>query len=370
LTPPIEQRRLGTTGHPDRYFVRVEGPLMKLRFRELAPSLEKHLAPIYLIAGDEPLQLMQAADTIRAAARMQDYDERLVLDAEAGFDWNTLRNAVDHISLFAQRRILDLRMPAGKPGPAGSKALVDYALQPPADTLLLVQTARLDRSALGSIWLKVLDRAGVIIQVWPLNARETVHWIAARLAERGFRASDDAISVLAERAQGNLLAASQEIDKLDLLHSDSLQRAKPLNREQVLASVADSARFNVFDLVDAALGGDCARAVRILRGLAAEECKPPLVLWALAEPLRLLAAMSSSLDTPPVQAHSVSYQRRLPLLKRAHSRHTARGWQVWLRRCAHADRIIKGHEPGESWDELLNLTLGLCGKPLFEEEHP
>ena len=342
---------------------------MKLRFNELASSLKKRLAPIYLIAGDEPFQLMQAADTIRTAARMQDYNERLVLDTEAGFDWNALRNAVNHLSLFAHRRILDLRMPAGKPGVAGSKALIDFAVQPPADTLLLVQTSRLDRGALGSVWLKALDRAGVIVQVWPLNARETAHWITARLSEKGFCASGDAISVLTERAQGNLLAASQEIDKLDLLYSNPVQRAKPLDREQVLSSVVDSARFNVFDLVDAVLGGDCTRAVRILHGLAAEDCKPSLVLWSLSEPLRLLAATSSNLDALPTQARSISYQRRQLLFKQAQSRQTANGWQEWLRRCARVDRIIKGQEPGESWNELLNLALGLCGKPLFEEEH-
>ncbi len=338
---------------------------MRLGVNELASSLKKRLAPIYLVAGDEPLQLMQAADTIRAAARMQGYDERLVLDVEAGFDWIALRNAVSHLSLFAQRRIVDLRMSTGKPGAAASKALIDYALHPPDDTLLLVQIPKLDRGALSSAWLKALDRVGVIVQVWPLNPRETARWIAVRLTEIGLRANDEAVSVLAERAQGNLLAASQEIDKLHLLQSGSGQRAEVLNREQVLASVGDSARFNVFDLVDATLGGDSARAVRILHGLAAEDCKPPLVLWALAEPIRLLAAMSSSFDTPPTQVQMVSYQSRQSLLKRAWSRQTAGGWQVWLRRCAHVDRVIKGQEPGESWDELLNLTLGLCGKPLF-----
>ncbi len=340
---------------------------MRLRFNQLKASLDETLAPVYLITGDEPLQVMLAADAVRAAARARDYQERLILDVEAGFDWAALREAATSLSLFAQRRLLDLRMP-GKPGAAGAPALTDYARQPPPDTVLLVQCARLDKAAANTTWVKALERAGVMVQVWPLAARETRQWIQARLIEKGLKVSPDALSLLAERGQGNLLAANQEIEKLSLLYGDTRAR-EPLSVAEILVDVADSARFNVFELAETALAGHGAQAARILQRLIAEDVKPALVLWSLSDRVRALAAISglisqgASVDRATA---GINQSRRIPMLKMAYKRKTAAAWTAWLRRCARIDRMIKGQEPGNPWDELLVLTMSLCGQPLFD----
>jgi len=340
---------------------------MRLRFNQLKASLDKTLAPVYLITGDEPLQVMLAADAVRAAARARDYQERLILDAEAGFDWGALREAAASLSLFAERRLLDLRMP-GKPGAAGAPALTEYARQPPPDTVLLVQCGRLDKAVANSAWVKALERAGVMLQVWPLAARDTRQWIYTRLNEKGLKVSPDALSLLAERGQGNLLAANQEIEKLSLLHGDTRAR-EPLSVSEILVDVPDSARFNVFELAETALAGHGAQAARILQRLIAEDVKPALVLWSLADQVRALAAISgqisqgASLDQATA---GINPPRRVPMLKMAFRRQTSAAWAALLRRCARVDRMIKGQERGNPWDELLVLTMSLSGQPLFD----
>jgi DNA polymerase-3 subunit delta len=232
--------------------------------------------------------------------------------------------------------------------------------------VLLITSGKLDRDALTSVWLQALDRAGVVLQVWPLTPRETVQWIRARLADKRLRLDRDAVNLLAERAQGNLLAANQEVEKLALLYGEGHAGRAPLDRERIFADVSDSARYTIFDLADAALTGDCTGAVRTLHGLAAEDTKPALVLWLLAEVLRALIVMSQANGRETTQPLKQSaLRRRVPLLKRALKRESRGGWEAWLARCAYTDRVIKGWEPGAPWDELLNLTLGLCGKPLF-----
>jgi DNA polymerase-3 subunit delta len=342
---------------------------MRLRFKELEAHLERGLAATYVIAGEEPLQAMLAADAVRAAARRRGYDERLVLDATSDFDWAELRTATENLSLFAQRRLLDLRMSGAKPGLAGGKALTEYASQAPLDTMLLMQCGKLDKDASASAWLKALDRVGVVVQVWPLNGRETADWIAERLLARGVRLDSEAASLLAERAQGNLLAAEQEIEKLCLFYGGEAARQVPVGTARMLADIADSARYTVFDLADAVLAGNREKAVKILHRLAAEDVKPPLVLWCLAEQARALVAMSYPRDRGAfIRSLKGANKKRAPLLKRALPRQSPAGWEALLRRCAQVDRIIKGQESGSPWDELLNLSLGLCGRPLFATE--
>jgi DNA polymerase-3 subunit delta len=257
--------------------------------------------------------------------------------------------------------VLDLRI-SGRPNAQGSKALAGYAERPAPDTLLLVQIGRLDRAALNGQWVKALDRAGVVVQVWPLNARESLQWIASRLVEKGLKAGQGIAELIAERAQGNLLAADQEIVKLSLLYRGALP-----DKERLLADITDSARFNVFELADAAIAGDCARAVRILHGLAAEDVKPALVLWSLSEQTRLLALIAHRLyrGVRLDQAIPPAQQRRGMLLRQALKRQDVAAWEACLRQCARADRMIKGPTPASAWDELLALTFAICGRPLF-----
>ena len=336
---------------------------MKLRFNQLKAHLRGPLAPVYMVAGEEPLQIREATDSIRVHARDQGFTERQVMEVGPGFDWGQFATACDSLSLFAERRVIDLRMPSAKPGTAGAKALLDYAKQPPEDTLLLITTAKLDRSSANSGWFRAVERNGVVVQVWPLSMAETMSWISTRLRQGGFAPDQDAIRLLAARFEGNLLAASNEIEKLGLLHG-----AGSLDTQTMLSNVVDGARFNVFDLVDAALAGDTKRAVKVMNTLRAEAVAPPLVLWSLADQLRVLLTVSRSLQqgTTFDMATKNLLQKRRPLVKRALSRLSRKTLATLLRHCARIDRVIKGIEPGREWEELLQLTLKMCGQDLFQ----
>jgi DNA polymerase-3 subunit delta len=334
---------------------------MQLKPEQLDAHLRKQFAPVYFISGDEPLRVMEAADAIRAAARGQGYDEREVMSVQAGFDWGSLMSEAANLSLFSQRRVIDLRMPGGKPGADGSKALRSYAEQPPEDTLLLVTAGKLEKSARESKWVQALDKAGVVVFVWPLNAQEFPAWVKLRMQQRGLQPSPDAVTLLADRVEGNLLACVQEIEKLYLLQGEGV-----VDAEAILALVSDNARYDVFGLVDSALSGDAARSIRILQGLHAEGIVPQIVLWALSREIRQLAAMAAAVAAgQPVQAVVNRYRvwppSRKPLLAAVLQRLPATQCNTLLRHCASIDRVSKGQAAGNAWDELLQLTLTLAG---------
>ena len=329
---------------------------MKLTGERLQAHLKGELAPVYLIAGDEPLQREEAADAIRTAARTHGYTDREVLFAERGFDWNQLTRLAASLSLFASKRILELRLPTGKPGDDGAEALSAYARAPAPDTLFLVITAKLERG--GGRWAEALERAGVLLQVWPVEARELPAWIERRMRARGLAPAPDTAAFIAARVEGNLLAAAQEIEKLWLL-----QGTGPVDIAAAEAAVADSARYDAFKLVDAALAGNGARVAHILEGLRQEGTEPPVILGALNYALRDLANKAWQIEagTPAAQVLAGGWPQRRPLLQQALRRGHARDWQRLLQRAARVDRVIKGQAPGRIWDELLNLSEGLAG---------
>lgn len=333
---------------------------MVIKPDQLPAHLKKGLAPVYLVAGDEPLITQEAADGIRAQARAQGYGEREVMNVEAGFDWNTLLAASDSLSLFGERRIIELRLAAGKLPEAGARALEAYAARPADDAVLLVTSGKLDGAAQKSKWFTAMDRAGVVVQVWPVEVRQLPAWIAQRMRSRGLVPSDDAVALVAERVEGNLLAAAQEIEKLVLLHGTG-----PLDAETVAASVGNSARFDVYALADSVLEGKPSRIVRILNGLEAEGVEPILVLWALAREVRGLAAMAFEIakgaQADAVLARHRVWERRKPLVRNGLKRHGATRWQALLRQCGQVDRVIKGAAPGRPWDELLHLSMQIAG---------
>ena len=334
---------------------------MQLKPEQIDAHLRKQLAPIYFISGDEPLRVMEAADAIRAAAREQGYDERDVLTAQAGFDWDSLMSEAGNLSLFSQRRVIDLRLPTGKPGADGSKALRAYAERPPDDTLLLVTAGKLDPAARKSKWVQALDKAGVVVFVWPLKGQEFNAWVAQRMRQRGLQPTADAVTLLSERVEGNLLACVQEIEKLYLLQGEG-----EVDAGAILALVADNARYDVFGLLDSALAGKAARCVRMLQGLQAEGLVPQIVIWALARELRQLTAMAGLLASgQPVQAVLSQYRvwpaERKSLVAAALQRLSVTQCNALLRHCARVDRISKGQGAGSAWDELLQLTLKLAG---------
>ena len=335
---------------------------MKLYPDKLNAHLKSDLLPIYFFSGDEPLQLGEAADAVRRVAREQGYTEREVMHAERGFDWNELSAASNAMSLFAEKRVIDLRLPTGKPGKDGGAALAEYAERPPEDTVLLITSGKVDKRSQSAKWYKALDKVGVTLQVWPVETNDMPRWLDQRLRSRGLQPERDAARLIAERVEGNLLAAAQEVDKLLLLNGEG-----PLSAEQVEAAVADSARFDVFGLVDAALTGDVSRLTRMLDGLRGEGVEPILVLWALTREIRSLADMAAQIEAGKGIEGVLSrvWGKRKGPVKAGLQRHNRVRWQQMLRRAARLDRVIKGAAVGNAWDELLQLSLMMAGVRLF-----
>jgi len=333
---------------------------MRLRCEQLAAHLRQGVQPLYLLSGDEPLQLMEAADAIRARVRELGFGEREVLHAEANFDWNALTAASGSLSLFAEKRLLELRLPGGKPGKEGGAALSGYAADPPPDTVLLIISGKIDSASQKSKWFRALEAAGVALQVWPVEPAALPGWVMSRMRSRGMQPTDEAARILAERVEGNLLAAAQEVEKLRLLHGEG-----PIDAAQVEEGVADSARYDIFELVDTALLGDAPRTARVIEGLRAEGVEPILVLWALLREIRAQAQMAGELaqgsSVDAVLGRFRVWEKRKAPVRAGLARHTLKRWLLLLRRAGRIDRMVKGAEPGNPWDELLQLALLMAG---------
>jgi len=337
--------------------------MSQVRADQLAGHLQRGLAPIYFIHGDETLLVNECADAVRAATREQGYADRQLFTVEAGFDWNSLLAASDSLSLFSEQRLLELRLPTGKPGKEGAAILADYAVRPAEDTVLLIVSAKLEPAARRSKWVQALEKTGVSVAVWPVEVAQLPAWIDRRMRAHGMQADRDALQLLAERVEGNLLAAAQEIEKLYLLHGPGR-----LDLDAVTEMVTDSARYDVFGLVDTVLAGDAAHAQRVLAGLRAEGVEPVLVLWALSREVRTLAAMAKALAAGTalgkVLADYRVWDKRKPVIGAALQRIPSRQWHKLLQHCAVIDRVIKGRAAGSSWDELLQLAFALAGVAL------
>lgn len=340
---------------------------MRVRPHELASHIErKGIAPIYLISGDEPLQMNETADAVRSAARAQGFSGRDILDAGSRFDWNELTAEANSLSLFAEKRIIDLRIPSGKPGREGGKALTEYAARPPEDTLLLITLPKLDKSQVSSKWLKSLESRGVFVQIWPIEGSRLYPWIEQRMRQVGLTPGPEVVTMLGERIEGNLLAAAQEIDKLLLLHGSGV-----ITLEHLQESVADSARYDVYGLVDAALEGSLGRVVRMLNGLKAEGTPAPVVLWALTREIRMLCSLAQQVGQgrsphQVVAAAREVWDKRKPLVSKGLQRLTLGQWRHLLQLCGLADRAIKGQDKQDEWLLLQRICSGMAGAPLFD----
>jgi DNA polymerase-3 subunit delta len=323
---------------------------LKLTAESLATHLRERLLPAYLISGDEPLLAGEAADAVRAKARAAGFTEREVHFPERAADWEELRGSARNLSLFGARRLFEIRM-SGRPGTAGNAALVELLEADDRDTLFVILTPRLDREAQGADWVRAVEARGAWVPVWPVDASRLVGWLRGRARQLGLEASDAALELLAERTEGNLLAAHQELTKLVLLAGGA-----PVTPETVLASVADSARFDVFQLSEAVLSGAAARALRVLAGLRAEGTEPTLVLWALTKALHdAWGALSGAGGGAPR-----GWQRQGAALEQARRRAPQMAFTDLTARAARVDRVIKGRVTGNAWDELTLLTSALC----------
>jgi DNA polymerase-3 subunit delta len=339
---------------------------MILRPRELAAHLARSLAPVYVVHGDEPLLAMEAGDAIRAAARKAGCDEREVLVVEKGFDWDAFRASNANLGLFGSRKLVDLRIPSGKPGVDGAKALevsaASVANAPNPDSVLLITLPKQDRAAQSSGWFTALAAAGVAVAVFPLERDELPDWIAARLARQGQRASAETLAFLTDRCEGNLFAAQQEIAKLGLLLPEG-----EIPYDAVERAVTDVARYDISQLSEAWLAGDAARALRIISALEAEGAGLPFLVWQMGEDLHALAAIrdATTAGTPATVAlrNVRAWGRRQSAMEHAAKRISGPALTPMLAALARLDAMSKGIGTGNAWDDLRSLALTLAGHP-------
>ena len=333
---------------------------MRLSSEDLAPHLKQSkLARLYTIHGAETLLALEAADRIRGAARAAGYTERETYTMETGFDHSTLLNGSRNQSLFAERKIVELRIPNGKPGVEGAKTIERYCAALGDDVLSLVTLPKLDRATLTSAWFTTLENAGVVVSADEVTRAQLPAWLQGRLALQAQRADRDALQFLVDRVEGNLVAAQQELRKLALLFP-----AGTLAFDMVKDAVLDVARYNIFGLSEAMLGGNVARFVRTLEGLRDEGEAPPLLLWSLTEEIRALLKVKLGQSQGKPMALSLRDARvwgpRQGLIERGVKRLSQSALESALSHAAECDRIIKGVRRGDLWDELLSLGIRIA----------
>jgi DNA polymerase-3 subunit delta len=333
---------------------------MELRLNQLGAHLARTLAPLYVVYGDEPLLAMEAGDAIRGAARRAGCEEREILVAEPGFKWDALLVASANLGLFGTRKLVDLRIPSGKPGTDGARALEYCAAHPSPEQTLLVTLPRLDRATQASAWFSALVEAGVSIAVAPLAGDELPSWIAARLGLQKQRVGRETLAFLAQRCEGNLLAARQEIEKLGLLLPEG-----DLDADAVERAVTDVARYDVFQLSEAWLAGDAARALRIIAALEAEGEGIQLLLWQLSEDVHALAfVLEAAAAGQPVAVairNARVWGKRQAAMERAARRLDSDAVAALLTALARLDALSKGIGRGTVWDELRATALTIAG---------
>jgi DNA polymerase-3 subunit delta len=334
---------------------------VRLYANQLQGRLQQQFDPIYLISGDEPLQQMEGCDRIRRAATAAGYSERITLDTESGFQWEHLHAEAEARSLFADRRLIDLRLSAATIGTEGSKALCHYCERLPQDTLLLITLPKLDSRQLKSKWIMAIDSVGLIVQIWSIEGPRLLSWLDQRMREQGLLPEQGVVQILADQVEGNLLAAKQEIEKLLLLNGPGV-----ISVEDLSEAVSDSARFDVYNLVDKALVRDASRCLHILARLRAEGVAEPIVNWALARELRLLYkihqlhAQGSPINRAMTQCGV--WEKRKPLISKALNHLRKSDLERLLKLCRQADMATKGMiKPDNSWLLFEQIILGLAG---------
>lgn len=337
---------------------------MKLNANQLTKQLQSGLSPIYIVTGDEPLLCMEAEDSIRSVARANGYSERQLFNVETNFDWNMLYEEAASLSLFAEQRILEFRLKAAGLADKGA-ALLAYLEKPAEDTLLLITAPKLD---IKTKWVKTFLESPLcqFIQIWPVDPPQLPQWIKQRLAQLGLSISAEALELFALRVEGNLLAASQEVEKLKLL----MGQESHVDIEHIQTMVVDSARFDIFGLVDMALQGNATHSLRMLQGLQAEGAAETLILWALTKELRALMTLAQltgqgiPLEKAFFQVKPAIWSKRQPLLQNAVGRYSSSQWGKLLIKAQQVDAQIKGQAAGDCWEGISDIILAIAGHPL------
>lgn len=333
---------------------------MQLRIDALDAHLAKSLAPLYVVTSDEHLLALEATDKIRKTARAQGFSEREVMTVERGFKWGELLAANQSQSLFGDKKLIELRIPTGKPGKDGGQALQNYAASLSPDNITLITLPKLDWAAQKAAWVSALQQASVFIDIPLVERAQLPAWIGVRLATQRHSADKQSVDFIADRVEGNLLAAHQEIQKLALLYPEG-----KLTFEQIHAAVLNVARYDVFKLNEAMLSGDVERLVRMVDGLKGEGEALPLVLWAVAEEVRTLLKLKAGVAQGKTLGMLMKEYRiwgpRERLMEPALRRLSLPALERALQEAAQIDKMIKGLRAkafsGDAWDALLELGL-------------
>ncbi|WP_417766031.1 DNA polymerase III subunit delta [Spongiibacter tropicus] len=337
---------------------------MRLRPEQLEGQLAKGLLPVYLLSGDELLIQQECADTIRQHCRDQNILERDVLEAERGFDWNALLEAGQSMSLFADRKLIELRLGGARMDQKSSAALQQYLEQADGSNILLISCGRLDSRSMSAKWVKAIDKLGAVMQIWPIERRQLGPWIAQRLRDRGMQADREVAELLADRVEGNLLAAAQEIEKLHVLIGD-----KPLSTEVVAAAVASSARYDIFKLIDAALAGNAGHALQMYNGLVAEGSEEIPMLGAISRELRNLyqcaVAIEQGNGIERVLDNARVWDKRKGLYKRCLSQHSVDSLGQLLQLAGRLDAAQKGQSDESPRLLFTEIIAGLAATPII-----
>lgn len=322
---------------------------MEINVSQLAATLNQALAPVYMLSGEEPLQIQQSLNLIYKSALEGGYTERQVLHVERCFDWSQVSQQSNNMSLFGDKKVLELRLPTGKPGTAGAKALLDYCQQPPEDVLLIINSGKLDKAALNAKWVQAINEIGTHVRIWPLSGADLITWIQHRLEKEKLNHDRANAEYIASRVEGNMLAAAQEIEKMALLSIDSKQPTE--------AWLADQSKFSVFDLVDNILLGQRPQVIKILAHLQRESFAPNLILWGLAELLRAVLYAGRPTGSKGVQ-NAFIYNKRHQLNQHVR-KFTPQQLHALLAKCGQIDRMIKGRASGDVWQSFADVSLKL-----------
>ncbi|MEO8016268.1 MAG: DNA polymerase III subunit delta [Pseudomonadota bacterium] len=323
---------------------------MKLNVESLRAHLEGEPARAYLVSGDEALLVGEAADAIRARVKHAGFDERAVFFIERVADWEAVRATSNNLSLFGSRKLIEIRLPSGKPGVGGANAIVDLLSNASPDNVYLMLTGKLEREQNNSAWVKAFESTGAWLAAWPVELARLPQWLRARAARLALDIDDDAVRFIVDRTEGNLLAAQQELDKLKLGAT-----GKHIDLAAVQASIGESARFDVFQLGEAALGADVPRALRILAGLRSEGVEPTLALWSIAREIHNVWGTTQ-------QGPTRGWQKPSAALENAKRRAAKLPYARLSSRVTRADRMIKGQQRGDAWDEMALIVVEFAGR--------
>ena len=334
---------------------------MRLRPEQLKTHLERSgKMPVYFVSGDEPLQKLESIDLIRNHYQKQGYDERIIFEVNKSFDWNQINGASSNLSLFSNNKIIELRMEAPKPGRQGGIFLQQYVENENNDKVLIISSDKIDKATQNNKWVKAIDKAGLMIQVWPIGPAQLPGWIQARMQNRQKKITHDAARLIAERVEGNLLAAQQEIEKLLLL----IEKDR-IDIEDIMGAVADSSRYNVFDMLESAFVGNIDRTLLMLNGLKNEGTEPLLLFGALMWEYRRLCSIAYEYEAGTqleniFRSYRIWDQKKRPITS-VLKRHTSKSLDRLLNYCAVIDKTLKSGQRDRAWDQFSTLLLAIAG---------